>query len=55
MKVKLTRYRPDQALGLRVVRVPTISRHSAQEGGTFISPTLRLALPQGNIPDTHFC
>ena len=42
-------------LRLRMVDVPTIYRHSAQEGGNFISPTRRPALPQGNIPVAHFC
>ena len=54
MKEKLTCYRPGQALGLRVVDVPTISRHSAQEDGKFLNPTRLPALPQGNIPDIHF-
>jgi hypothetical protein len=54
MKVKLNRYRPVQALGIRVSDVPTISRHSARKGGKFVSPTRRPALSQGNIPNTHF-
>jgi hypothetical protein len=54
MKVKLNRYRPVQALGLRVCDVSTISRHSAREYGEFVSPTRRPALSQGNIPNTHF-
>jgi hypothetical protein len=55
MKVKLNRYRPGKALGLLVVDVPTISRHSAQEGGKFVSTTRMPVLAQGNISDTHFC
>jgi hypothetical protein len=55
MKVKLTRYGPGQTLGLRLIGVRKISRHSAQVGGKFVSPTRRPVLPQRNIPDTHFC
>jgi hypothetical protein len=32
-----------------------ISRHSAHEGGKFVSPTHRPPLPPENIPGTHFC
>ena len=54
MKVKQNRHRPVQTLGLRVGDVPTISRHSAREGGKFARFTRRPALSQRNIPDTHF-
>ena len=32
-----------------------MSRQSAHEGGTVVSPTHRPSLPPGNIPGTHFC
>ena len=44
----------------QTLRVPgvwgsQVSREFAHEGGKVVSPTHRLTLPPGNIPDTHFC
>jgi hypothetical protein len=41
--------------GLREVKAPRISRHSAHEGGKVVSPTHRPSLRPGKIPGTHFC
>jgi hypothetical protein len=55
LKVKLSRCRPGQALGVPGVSGSRISRQSAHEGGKFVSPTHRPFLPPGMIPGTHFC
>jgi hypothetical protein len=52
VKVKLYLHRP---IGVQEVESPRISRNSAHEGGKAVSPTHRLPLPLGEIPDTHFC
>ena len=45
----------DRPLRLQEVEDPTVSRHSAHEGGKVISPTYRPPLSPGEIPGTHFC
>jgi hypothetical protein len=54
-KVKLSRYRPGQALGVPGGSGSRICRQSAHEGGMVVSPTHRPCLPPGRIPGTHFC
>jgi len=48
---KLSHYRPGQALQAQARR---ISRQSAKEGGTVVSPRHRPPLLLGYIPGTHF-
>jgi hypothetical protein len=54
-KLKLSPYRPGQALGAAEGWGSRISRQSAYEGGKVVSPTHRPSLPPGRIPGTHFC
>ena len=53
VKVKLSRYRPGEALRIPGGWGSRISRQSAHEGGK-VSPTHRPSLPPGRIPGTHF-
>jgi hypothetical protein len=53
VKVKLSRYRPEQAFGVPGGSGSRISRQAAYEGGKVVSPTP--SLPPGRIPGTHFC
>ena len=54
-KVKQSHYGPAQVLRVPGCRGSRISRQSAHEVGTFVSPRHQPLLPPGNIPGTHFC
>jgi hypothetical protein len=54
VKVKLSRYKPGQALGVPGGWGSRISRQLAHESRN-VSPTHRPSLPPGRIPGTHFC
>ena len=45
--IKCPRYRPTCPRGVQQVKAPQISRHSAHEGGKFVTPTHRPPLPPG--------
>jgi len=46
---------PGRPLDLQEVEATRISRHSAREDVTVVSPTHRPPLPPGDIPGTHLC
>jgi len=52
--INQTLYRSGQALRIAEGYGSQISRQSACEGGTFVSPIHRPSLPTGNIPGTYF-
>jgi hypothetical protein len=54
VKVKLSRYKPGQALGVPGGWDFRIYRQSAQKGVKVVSPTHRPSLPTEKIPSTHF-
>jgi len=55
VKVKESRYRPEQAQRvLRKLKFPDFMT-AAQDGGKVVSLTHRPPLPPGNTPGTHFC
>ena len=45
----------DRPLGLQMVEAPRISRQSAYEGDTAVSPRHRPTVPSRDIPGTLFC
>ena len=54
-KVKLSHYRPGQALRAPGCWGSQIPRQLTHESGKVVSPTHRPSLPPGNTPSTHFC
>jgi hypothetical protein len=54
-RVKLSHYRPGQALRAPGIEGPRISRQSLREGVKVVSPTHRPPISPGNIPGTHLC
>jgi len=54
-EIKLSHYRPGQALRVPEASGSQISRQSAHKGGKVVSPTHRPPLPPVNILGTHFC
>ena len=53
VKVKLSLYRPGQALSVPGVEASRISRQSALENGMVVSPMHRPPLPPADIPRTR--
>jgi hypothetical protein len=54
VKVKLSLYRPAQALGFQEVEASRISRKTTHEAGKVISPKQWPPLPPRDTPGTHF-
>jgi len=55
VKAKLSHYRSGWPLGNQEIKIPKLSKKSAQEGGKFVSPRYRPPLLPGGTPGTYSC